>query len=296
MGAALRTMPRESRSISMFSTSDYVFFRSGTPLSLRTIALQGPCELPAAADPARLFAGIAVLERAGFNDVTVLADGDAGSEPVATRGGACFVAPPQRQRLPASAIALVTAAPLAAFRRVAALLQPESLAPGSLFGRIGIDPAAIVHGEAKLEAGVTIDPGAVIGPQVEIGSGTTIGANSVIGAGVRIGRGCSIDAHVSIRNALIGDGVIVHAGARIGLGGPDLAARREQGWPSLGRVIIQDRVEIGANVAIERGGEGDTVLGEGSRVAALMVVDRGVTLERHAVLTRQSVPSVLKIG
>ena len=104
--------------------------------------------------------------------------------------------------------------------------------PSSLFEASGVSPGALVHPSARLESGVTIDPAAVIGPRAEIGAGTVIGAGAVIGPDVRIGRDCAIGAGATIVHALIGDRVIIHAGARIGQDGFGYlpgAARARQG-------------------------------------------------------------------
>lgn len=267
-------------------TGDLVFFRSANRLSLAAVAAQGGAELPADADSARLFVSVAALDQATTRDVSFLSDDRALEDLGSTRAGACFVTPRHRDQVPVGTIALVTDDPSRAFERVASLLYPESVKPGSVFGRTGIDPAAIVHGDARLEPGVTIDPGAVIGPGAEIGSGTTIGANTTVGACVRIGRDCAIDANASISNALIGDRVIVHSGARIGHGAPNVDARAGSPASHLGRVIVQNDVEVGANAAIERGPMEDTVIGEGSRIGTLVVVKRGATIQRHATVDR----------
>ena len=114
--------------------------------------------------------------------------------------------------------------------------------PSSLFEAGGVSASALVHPTARLENGVTIDPAAVIGPRAEIGAGTVIAAGAVIGPEVRIGRDCTIGAGATIVHALIGDRVIIHAGARIGqdgfgyLPGPSGHGK----VPQVGRVIIQD--------------------------------------------------------
>ena len=125
-----------------------------------------------------------------------------------------------------------------------------------------------------------VDPGAIVGPDVEIGAGTFVGAGSIIGAGVRIGRGCAIDAAVTLSHALLGDRVVVHAGARLGHADNDPAASHRA--PSLGRVIVQNDAVIGANATLARGGFADTVIGEGARVGALAAIGPDVVVERGA--------------
>ena len=260
--------------------NDLAFFRSTLSMSLAAVALRCGADLPSHADPERLIRKAAAFAGADPDAVAILPQGLSAEEIASSRAGACLVAPSQRGALPPTTIELVVSDPDAAFDRLAILFHPDSERPAAAFGGGGIDRTAIVHRDAWLEAGVTIDPGAIVGPRVEIGSGTLIGANTVIGAGVRIGRDCAIDAHVSIGHALIGDRVVIQSGARIGHGGPP--ATTDASRACLGRVIVQNDVEIGANAAIARGASGDTVIGEGSRIGALAVVHRDTRVPRFA--------------
>jgi UDP-3-O-[3-hydroxymyristoyl] glucosamine N-acyltransferase len=146
-----------------------------------------------------------------------------------------------------------------------------------------------VHPEARLEPGVLVDPGVVIGARAEIGSGTRIAAHAVIGPDVRIGRDCSIGAHASVSHALIGDRVILHPGARVGQDGFGFAMGPQGHFkvPQIGRVIIQNDVEIGANSTIDRGATRDTVIGEGSKIDNLVQIAHNVTIGRHCVIVAQ---------
>ncbi len=206
-----------------------------------------------------------------------------------TRATACLVAPRFAADVPEGTIALVTSQPYRAFALVLARIYPDSLRPGSLFGTTGISPSASVHPEARLEADVSVDPGAVIGPRAEIGSGSVIGPNAVIGSEVRIGRHCSIGASVSIAHALIGNRVIVHSGAAIGQDGFGFAPgpRGHLKVPQIGRVIIQDDVEIGANTTIDRGATRDTVIGEGTKIDNLVQIAHNVRIGRHCLIVAQ---------
>ncbi len=137
---------------------------------------------------------------------------------------------------------------------------------------------------------MSVDPGAVIGPAAEIGAGTVIAANAVIGPGVRIGRNCSIGAGATLMHALIGDRVIIHPGCRIGQDGfgylPDRGGHIK--IPQIGRVIIQDDVEIGANTTIDRGGTRDTVIGEGTKIDNLVQIGHNCSIGRHCFIVSQT--------
>jgi UDP-3-O-[3-hydroxymyristoyl] glucosamine N-acyltransferase len=162
--------------------------------------------------------------------------------------------------------------------------------PSSLFAAAGVAPGAHVHPQARLESGVVVDPGAVIGPRAEIGAGSVIGAAAAIGPGVRIGRNCAVGAGASIVHALIGDRVIVHPGCRIGQDGFGyvMGAGGHAKVPQVGRVIIQDNVEIGANTAIDRGANRDTIIGEGTKIDNLVQVGHNVVIGRHCVIVAQT--------
>ena len=146
-----------------------------------------------------------------------------------------------------------------------------------------------MHPSARLEPGVTIDPGAVVGPGAEIGTGTVIASNAVVGPQVRIGRHCSVGPNAPILNALIGDRVILHPGVRIGQDGFGFALG-PQGHlkvPQVGRVIVQNDVEIGANSTIDRGANRDTVIGEGTKIDNLVQIAHNVVLGRHCIIVAQ---------
>ena len=147
-----------------------------------------------------------------------------------------------------------------------------------------------MHPSARLEAGVTVDPFAVIGPRAEIGAGTLIAAGAVIGPGVAIGRDCAIGANSTVTHALIGDRVIIHPGARIGQDGFGFlpSAQGHQKIPQTRRVIIQDDVEIGANVTIDRGSTRDTVIGEGTKIDNLVQIAHNVSIGRHCLIAGQA--------
>ena len=142
---------------------------------------------------------------------------------------------------------------------------------------------------ARLEPGVIVDPGAVIGPRAEIGAGTVIGANAVIGPDVRIGRHGAIGPGATIACALIGDRVIIHPGAHIGQDGFGFALgpRGHLKVPQIGRVIIQDDVEIGAGSTIDRGANRDTIIGEGTKIDNLVQIGHNVVIGRHCVIVSQ---------
>jgi UDP-3-O-[3-hydroxymyristoyl] glucosamine N-acyltransferase len=266
------------------------FISSPAPLTVSEIAALTGAEVLTAALAERAISGIAPLDRAGPGDLTFIDNAKYADQLPATKAGACLISSRYEKAAPANVALLRVRRPYPAFVAVARKMFPEALRPSSMFNAAAIAPGAFVHPSAQCEAGVIIDPGAVIGPDVEIGSGTIIGATAVIGPGVRIGRDCAVGAGASVIHTIIGDRVIIHPGCRIGQDGFGylMGAGGHQKVPQVGRVIIQDEVEIGAGTTIDRGAIRDTVIGEGTKIDNLVQVGHNVEIGRHCVVVAQS--------
>jgi UDP-3-O-[3-hydroxymyristoyl] glucosamine N-acyltransferase len=266
-----------------------IFFPCAGPVSLFEAAQLTRVELPAGADEGALIFAAAPLETAGPGDLAYMDSAKYADALAATRAGACFVSKRFADRVPDGTVALVTEQPYDAFAQVLARLYPSAMRPGSSFGALGVSPGSSVHPAARLEHNVTVDPGAVIGASAEVGSGTIIGPQAVIGANVRVGRDCSIGAGVCLLNAFVGNRVILHPGVSIGQDGFGFAMgpRGHRKVPQVGRVVIQDDVEIGANTTIDRGASRDTIIGEGTKIDNLVQIGHNVIVGRHCVIISQ---------
>jgi UDP-3-O-[3-hydroxymyristoyl] glucosamine N-acyltransferase len=265
------------------------FFQPSPGLTIGEIAGLTKAELRSDAPLDRVIADIASLDRARPSDLTFLDSGKHLGALASTRAGACLMTGHFEARAPNGMIVLRVKEPYRAFVMIARKLHPDALRPSSLFETQGTAAGASVHPTAEIEDGVTIDPGAVIGPHAAIGAGTVIGANAVIGPNVQIGRDCSIGPNVSIVHALIGDGVIVQAGCHIGHDGfrYQPGSQGHVKVPQIGRVIVQDRVEIGAGTTIDRGGGGDTMVGEGTKIDNLVQIGHNCVIGRHCIIVSQ---------
>jgi UDP-3-O-[3-hydroxymyristoyl] glucosamine N-acyltransferase len=269
------------------------FFHLSRPFTVAEIADCADASIWPASDlsaSARLITGVAPLAAGHFGDLCFFFSPRYVEALASCRATACFIKQRHLHLLPEGIIGLVVDDPHRAITLAASQLFPEALRPGSLFRGGGVSPSAVVHPEARLEPGVTIDPGAVVGPGAEIGSGTVIGPQAVIGPDVRIGRDCSIGAQASVVCTLIGDRVIIHPGARLGQDGFGFA-RGDRGWlktPQLGRVIVQDDVEIGANTTIDRGATRDTIIGEGTKIDNLVQIAHNVVIGRFCAIVAQT--------
>jgi UDP-3-O-[3-hydroxymyristoyl] glucosamine N-acyltransferase len=275
------------------------FFSSNRDLTIGEIATLTAAAPGPGTPLSRRIGNIAPLDTAGERDISFLDNAKFLDALARTHAGACLLAPRFVAAAPAELAVLVAPEPYRAFVAVARALFPAALRPSSLFAARGRSAAAQVHPSARLEAGVTVDPLAVIGPRAEIGAGTVIAAGAVIGPDVAIGRDCAIGAGASVLCALVGDGVIIHPGARIGQDGFGFlpSAQGHQKIPQTRRVIIQDNVEIGANVTIDRGSTRDTVVGEGTKIDNLVQIAHNVSIGRHCLIAGQvGISGSAKVG
>ena len=259
------------------------FFDRAGPFSLAEIARAVGAEIPEA-QAGLMLSGVAPLQTARPSEVSFLHNRKYADELDRTSAGAVILAPAFAGRVPPGTAALVLADPHVGWARVAALFHPSP------------KPTAGIHASAVVDAAAVIDPSAEIGPlavvgaHTVIGPGCRIGASAVIGAGVVMGRDCRVGALASVSHAILGDRVYVYPGARIGQEGFGFAIT-PQGFltvPQLGRVILENDVEIGANSTVDRGAALDTVIGAGSRVDNLIQIGHNVRLGKHCVMAAQS--------
>ena len=253
------------------------FFDSLGPASLSELAQAGAAELADLALGDREIAHAAPLDAADPRAITFFSDAKRKNAAAATRAGACFVRPEHQELLPATCAALVTRHPQAAWAAAAARLHaPRRHDPS----------AGPIHADATLEDGVLLGPNVCVGQGARIGRGTRIGPGAVIGPGVLIGRDCVIGPNAVVGFALLGDRVLLSAGAVIGEAGFGAAAgpRGMVDLPQLGRVIVQDNVTIGANSCVDRGAFADTTIGENTKIDNLVHVAHNVRIGRNCVL------------
>ncbi len=265
--------------------ADPRFFDNHGPLTLTQIAAICGGEIVRTENPDRMISGTNSLELAGADELSFFLNPRKYlSQLQATKAAVVILNPDHVERAP-DHIDLITAPnPHKAFALVV-----QAFFPPTDTGE-GVSPAAHVDPTASLEDGVAVAPGAVIEAGVQIGAGTSVGPNTVIRKNVQIGRDCRIASLVSISHALIGDRVTIHPGAQIGQAGFGFAIDLEGhvSLPQLGRVIIQDRCNIGANTTIDRGAIEDTVVGEGTFLDNLVQIGHNCQIGRHVVMSGQA--------
>jgi UDP-3-O-[3-hydroxymyristoyl] glucosamine N-acyltransferase len=202
------------------------------------------------------------------------------------KAAAIFCSEKVAEEVPDGVARLVVARPQQSFVEVCRLLFPSAMRPAPATGETGISSHAVVHPDAIVEMGATVEAGAVIGPGAAVGSGTVVCANAVIGPNCQIGRDGHVGAGATLQCCLLGNRVFVHAGVRIGQDGFGYMPGKSglEKVPQLGRVVIQDDVEIGANTTIDRGALSDTVIGEGTKIDNLVQIAHNVRIGRHCVI------------
>ncbi len=274
--------------------ADPRFFAAAGPFDLATLASIAEAEVATAAgNRAEVYSDVAPLDAAGAEHVSFLDNPRYGAAFETSRAGACIVRREAVDRAPVGMALLVSANPYLGYARIAQAFHPlASLCPG-------IATTAIVDPTARLGLGCQIDPGAVIGRAAEVGAHCHIGTNVVIGPGVKLGEGCVVEPNVTLICCLIGARVLIHTGVRIGQDGFGFATgpRGHVKVPQLGRVVIGDDVEIGANTTIDRGAGPDTVVGAGTQIDNLVQIGHNVVLGKGCVIVSQvGISGSTKIG
>ena len=229
--------------------------------------------------------GVSSIESASAGDLVFVED--AGKLQQALQSGALAVLVGDFGAGESSKPLLVCAQPRLAFARAARFLAPAS------HRHSGIHASAVVHPAARLANDVTVDESVVIGEGAQIGSGSRIGAGSVIGAQVRMGNDCELHPNVTVyRGTRLGNRVVIHAGAVLGSDGFGYVREEKTGhyekFPQIGRLEIEDDVEIGANSTIDRGALDITRIGRGTKIDNLVHVGHNVQIGEDVVIAAQT--------
>jgi UDP-3-O-[3-hydroxymyristoyl] glucosamine N-acyltransferase len=261
--------------------ADPRFYDNRGPFTLADIC--GRAHVSLVGEGADEIADLATVVGAGPAHLTFFTGTPAAEALRSSQAGYCFVAETEAAGANSRTRLISCASVQHAFAAAAQLFYPEH-------GSETWEQDGAIHPSARLEPGVRLAPGVVVGPTAEIGARTRIGPNSVIGRGVSIGRDCAIGSQVGIGFACVGDRVHVLAGAQIGQSGFGFASssRGHTKIPQLGRVIVQDDVEIGACTTIDRGALGDTVIGEGTKIDNLVQIGHNNRIGRHCIIVAQA--------
>lgn len=263
---------------------DRRFFNNHGPFTVGDLAAATGATLAPGADQAVSLHDVAPLDRATPGDVSFFDNSKYVEQFFTSEAGACFVRPKFADRAPATMVMLLTEDPYRCYALAAQKFYPAPK-PDS-----GVAASATIHPTASIGNDVAIGEGAVIGAGVTIGARSSIGANSVIAPGVQIGTDTNIGALCTISHSMIGNRVLIHRGVHLGQDGFGFALGREGHVkvPQLGRVVIEDDVEIGSGTTIDRGTGPDTYIGEGSKIDNLVQIGHNVQIGKRVIIIAQT--------
>ncbi len=233
-------------------------------------------------DAEREIYGVSALEAAGPSEVAFVEGARSLDQAKASRAGCLLV--PEGVSLPGKTTVSVLNPKLALIRIAGALHPPASPPPG-------IHPHAVVAPDAKIALDCSVGANVVIESGASVGEGTHLSPGVYLGVGVRIGAKSILHPNVTVYSgAQIGDRVILHAGVVVGSDGFGyvFAEGRHVKFPQLGKIVIEDDVEIGSNTTLDRGSLGTTVIGQGTKIDNLVQIAHNVKIGRHCIIVSQT--------
>ncbi len=230
----------------------------------------------------KLIEGVSTIQGASSKEITYLSNKNYLNGVTNIRAAACLITIDLIDVLPKGVMPIVVENPEYIIIDIMGLfyedLDDEVNSPTNDFSYVANN---VVCGEnTQIKPGAVVKSGVVIGDNSIVDSNTTIGSNVMIGHNARIGSNCTL------KNCILGNNVIIHPGVRIGQDGFGYCLGKEglKKFPHIGRVIIQDNVEIGSNTTIDRGSLNDTTIGEGTKVDNLVQIAHNVTIGQNCVI------------
>lgn len=230
-------------------------------------------------DTGRRYIGVASLDQAQADQISFVVSEKHLTAALTSKAGALLAPPTLADQLELPR--LIVANPHTVFAHAIGVFHPESSS------KPGIHPDASIAKSATIAPDVRVGARVVVGEGAEIGPGSHIDPACVIGPGVRIGAHCRLHANVTIyAGCQIGDRVILHSGCVIGADGFGLAWEDDH-WlkvPQIGKAVLEDDVEIGANTTIDRGALDDTVIERGAKLDNLIQIAHNVRIGAHTAI------------
>jgi UDP-3-O-[3-hydroxymyristoyl] glucosamine N-acyltransferase len=230
--------------------------------------------------------GIASIDSAATGDLVFVED-EKNLNPTIRSGASAIIASPSAWSVAPSKPLIICDQPRLAFARAAALLLPAKKYSAAVHLTAAVHPSARIGKDVSIEAYVSIDE------DVEVGDGSRIGAGSRIGTSVCIGSDCSLAPNVAIYPGVhLGNRVVVHAGAVLGSDGFGYVRDAKTGsytkFPQIGRLEIEDDVEIGANSTVDRGALDVTRIARGTKIDNLVHIGHNVQIGENVVIAAQA--------
>lgn len=263
--------------------TDSRFFKTSGPFTLEELSNIANSKV-IIGDPQLLIRGVATLENAKEGEVSFLSNPKYISALKTSRASSCIIGEEHQNLVPTGMAILLSSNPYASYAAIVAKFHPP------LKVEPKISNLAVIHKAAQIKPNCYIGEFAVIGENVELGEGSYIGSNVTIADGVVIGKNCRILPNSTISHAIVGDNCIFHSGVRIGQDGFGYAPHQygitkvEQ----VGRVVIGNHVEIGANTCIDRGAIDDTVIGDHTKIDNLVQIGHNVKIGSFCFIVAQS--------
>lgn len=263
---------------------DTTFFKNNGPFTLAQIAEICGAELRDASKAGENIKDIATMANAGAEEICFFYDKKAKAEAAEIKAAACVTIPELEALVPSGVAILVSNNPKLSFLKLNQHFYSEILP------RADISRTAKIAPSAKIGQNTFVGEHVVIEENVEIGENCVIEHNAVISRGCKIGNNTRIGAGAQVAYCLMGNGCYVYSGARIGLDGFGFMVinGKHQRIPQVGRVIIGNDVEVGANSCIDRGALDDTVIGDGCRIDNLVQIAHNDKLGRGCVIVSQT--------
>jgi UDP-3-O-[3-hydroxymyristoyl] glucosamine N-acyltransferase len=263
--------------------TDPRFFKKATVLTIEQICQTLGIKVPESYSKDTVVEGVAPLSNATPADISCYNNSKYLEDLKKTQAGVCLLTSDAVSYLPSSSIGLVVSYPYRAYGQIASLLYPQ------VFFHPEISSQSSIHPTAKIGRNCSIGAFTVIEEDAIISDNCSIGPNCVIQRGVTLGNNCYLESNITVGYALIGDNAYIKSGARIGQPGFGFHMDEKGHFdiPQLGRVLIGNNVQIGANTTIDRGSFSDTKIGHGVRIDNLVQIAHNVEIGDNSVLVAQ---------
>ncbi len=264
--------------------ADTLFYINKGPFTLQQIEEICEAELTDKSKAQTEIKEVGTMLKAAAGEICFFYDKKAKEKAAEIKATACVTTAELVAFVPSSVITLISANPKISFLKLIQALYAEKTPRPDIASTAKIHPSAVIGENAF------IGEYAVIGEKVRIGSGCVIEAGAVIGDGCQIGNNCRIGANASLSYTIMGNDCYIYTGARIGQDGFGFQVinGKHQRIPQIGRVIIGNDVEIGANTCVDRGALDDTVIGDGCRIDNLVQIAHNDKLGRGCVVVAQT--------
>lgn len=263
---------------------DTNFYKNNGPFTLQQIAEICEAELVDGSKATVSVNNLATMEQARENDICFFYDKKAKAKAAEIKAAACVTTAELAKFVPENVIVLISSNPKLAFLKLNSRLYSEFQPKPDIASSARISPSAIIGQNSYIGEHV------VIGENVKIGENCIIEAGVVINKACQIGNNCRIGSNATISFCLMGNDCYIYSGARIGLDGFGfmMIAGKHKRIPQVGRVIIGNDVEVGANTCIDRGALDDTIIGDGCRMDNLVQIAHNDKLGRGCIMVGQS--------